>query len=143
MANGTTDTIRRRLGKSFSEEAHPRDGRGRWSSGDGDWDHSSLQDDDQAKMAKIDARLDGHLGTIHEARKQVAEHVGALQKAHDTIAKAHEKAQDALQEHNDILDEYGMEITESPEIDSADELRDGLSSAVDELKPHVHGRKLK
>lgn len=131
------------LAKAFSEEDHPRDANGRWTSGDHAVDNSVFQPEDEARMHAIDARLDTHLGNIHAARKAAAEHVAALKRLGATVEKEHAKAFDALAEHNAVLDEYGFEDSESTDVDDADDLRSGIDDALDVLKPHVTAAKLK
>lgn len=142
MAHGTTDSVRRRLGKSFDEADHPRDARGRWTSGEGNVD-VELDQDDHPEFHKLNSALDRHLGAIHADRVAAADHVKALQAIHDRVKRNHAKAQDALSDYNDLLDRNGYESSEGEEIDSADSFRGDLGDALNGLKPHVHGRKLK
>lgn len=131
------------LTKSFNKEDHPRDASGRWTSGDHAVDNSTFQPEDEARMHAIDARLDQHLGNIHAARKQAAEHIAALKRIGATIEKEHAKALDALTDHNGVLAEYGFAESESTDVDDADEFRSGIDDAIDVLKPHVTAAKLK
>ena len=146
MIGPASDTVRRRLGKAFDEADHPRDAGGRWSAGDGaSVDHDNLDDADREAITAVNARLDRHL----DARRQAAEHVKALQGIQKTVETNHEKALDALDAHNDILDQYEEGVFEpilaedSDAFDDASSFDDALTTSLAELKPHVHGRKLK
>jgi hypothetical protein len=150
MIGPASDTVRRRLGKGYDEADHPRDAGGRWTAGDGaSVDHDSLDDADREVINAVDARLDRHLGAIHEARRQAAEHVKALQGIQKTVEANHEQALDALDAHNDILDQYEEGVFEpilaedSDEFDDASSFNEALKTSLAELKPHVHARKLK
>lgn len=147
MATALTGLVRNfgapSLAKGFNEEDHPRDASGRWTSGDHAVDNSTFQPEDETRMHAIDARLDRHLGAIHAARQQAAEHVAALKRIGATVEKEHAKALDAFIEHNEVLGEYGFAESESTDVDDADELRSGIDDALDVLKPHVTAAKLK
>ncbi|MFH6786308.1 MULTISPECIES: hypothetical protein [Methylobacterium] len=129
--------------KSFKEVDHPRDANGRWTSGDHAVDNSTFQPEDEARMHAIDGRLDKHLGNIHAARKQAAEHIAALEGIGATVEKEHAAALDALTGHNGVLGEYGFAESESTEVDDAAEFMSGIDDARDVLKPHATAAKLK
>ncbi|TNC08455.1 hypothetical protein FF100_29420 [Methylobacterium terricola] len=147
MATAMTGLVRNfgapSLAKTFNEGDHPRDASGRWTSGDHAVDNATFQPEDEARMHAIDARLDRHLGNIHAARKQAAEHITALKRIGATVEKEHAKALDALTEHNEVLGEYGFAESESTDVDDADEFRSSIDDALDVLKPHVTAAKLK
>lgn len=146
MAEPARDTVRRRLGKAFDETAHPRDPGGRWTTGEGaKIDHDNLWDDDLADITAVNARLDTHLGAIHDAHTQAAEHVKALQGIQTTVASHYQDALDALDAHNEILDRYQdgthepIHAEESDEFDRAAGFDKALRASLDALKPHVRG----
>ena len=146
MAGTAIDTVRRRLGKAFDEAAHPRDAGGRWTAGEHALDHNAnFPAHDARKAAALDARLDQHLGGIHEARQRIAQHVAALKDVHKDLTASHKGAQKALSDLNDLLEKHGYDgITEEEvaDIDDANGLRAHLSNMFSDTRSYLTASKL-
>lgn len=144
MVQVSSDSIRRRLGKAFDEADHPRDARGRWTSGSHAADnHANFPARDARRADAIDRRLDTHFAGLHAARRQIADHVQELKAAHKALSAHHAGAQRALSDLNDLYEKHDYEPIaeeEVAEIDEAGSLRASLAQLFEDTAVYVPAR---